>query len=80
MERPYRWKQIALDRVNDAVEAGKITEEEATEIRAKIESGQGLERGRGQHDFGKRGAREHRGSWNKNKDGHGATEETATAE
>ena len=73
-------KQVALDRVDDAVEAGKITEEEATEIRAKIESGQGLERGRGQHDFGKRGAREHCGSWNKNKDGHSPTEKTATAE
>ncbi len=31
-------RQVALDRVDEAVEAGKITEEEAAEIRTRVES------------------------------------------
>lgn len=44
-------KQVALDRVDEAVESGKITEEKAEELRTAIESGEKLDRGRG-HDKG----------------------------
>lgn len=43
-------RQVALDRVDEAVEAGKITEEEAAEIRTRVESSEAGDwhpRGRG---------------------------------
>ena len=45
-------RQVALDRVDAAVEAGKITEEQAAEIRAAIESGEKPDFGKGKrgHD------------------------------
>ena len=73
-------KQVALNRVDDAVEAGKITEEQAEEIRAKIESGEGREHGRGHHGFGKRGGKHFDAGHDKDKDGDSITEETATTE
>ena len=66
-------KQVALDRIDAAVEAGKLTEEKAEELRTAIESGEKLERGRGLRDH-------HKGSgkgWNK---GDGATGDTAKTE
>lgn len=38
--RKAEWKQAALDRVDAAVEAGRITDAEADELRAAIESGE----------------------------------------
>ena len=73
-------KQVALNRVDGAVEAGKITEEQAEEIRAKIEAGEGREHGRGHHGFGKRGGKHFDASHDKDKDGDSITEETATTE
>ena len=69
-------QQVALNRVDDAVEAGKITEEEAEEIRAKIESGEGLERGRGHRGFGKAGDKD----CDADEDDDSTTDETATTE
>ena len=47
-------RQVALDRIDAAVEAGKITEEQAVEIRAAIESGEKPDFGKGKrgHDRG----------------------------
>ena len=80
-------RQVALDRVDAAVEAGKITEEQAAAMRAAIESGEKPDFGKGKrgHDRGFR--KGHDGDCGKdwNKDGSsmekpGKTETPAGAE
>ena len=58
-------QQVALDRVDAAVEAGKITEEQAAKLRAAIESGEKPDFGKGKrgHDRGFR--KGHDRDWNK---------------
>ena len=62
-------RQVALDRVDAAVEAGKITEERAAEIRAAIESGEKPDFGKGKRghdrDFRKGHDRDCGKDWNK---------------
>ena len=67
------WKQAALDRVDAAVEAGRITDVEAEELRAAIESGEKPDRGRGFRGH-KRGFGNHWGT------SYGAETETAGTE
>ena len=50
------FKQVALDRVNAAEEAGTITEEQAESARTKIESGEWGDKRRGGHRFGRGGS------------------------
>lgn len=67
------WKQAAVGRVDAAVEAGRITEAEAEELRAAIESGEKPDRGRGFRGH-KRGFGKHSGT------SYGAETETAGTE
>ncbi len=67
------WKQAALDRVDAAVEAGRITDVEAEELRAAIESGEKPDRGRGFRGH-ERGFGKHSGT------SYGAETETAGTE
>jgi len=50
------FKRVALDRVDAAVEAGTITEDQAETIRTKIESGEWRGKRRGGHGFGRGGS------------------------
>lgn len=72
-EQKAEWKQAASDRIDAAVEAGKLTAEQAEELKSAIESGEKLDRdGRsgGRRGFGKGGG------WSHEK----GTDETATTE
>ena len=66
-------KQVVLDRIDDAVEAGKLTAKKGEELRAAIESGEKPDRGRGFRGH-KRGSGNHSGT------SDGAETETAGTE